>query len=136
VIKCKYALCAQKVIRDADLNTVSAISFMEELNLGAVPGILPSLEALFVFVREAQDNANPNVVLRFTQGGKTLHELPISVDFQGNLITRAIIRLGNFPITAMGVLRVEAVLTGSNETLGFWEISVNPVAPAARATNA
>lgn len=127
MIKCLLAVCAQSVLRDADTNTVSIISILEELNLPSVPGILASLTAVFFLQREPADADRQEMIVRVAFADQSIQDFPVTVDFQGKLRSRAFVTIGGLPITGPGILKVGLAASGSNQLLAVWDVCVNVI---------
>jgi hypothetical protein len=57
--------------------------------------------------------------------GQESQKFPVSVDFQGKTVTRALITLAGVVIMQPGIFRAEIALRDKQETLGSWDIYVN-----------
>jgi hypothetical protein len=136
MIRCILAVCAQQVIRDADTNTVSIISLIDEMQVLTLPAMLTSLDALFLLARDVNDSERPNLVLRVKLNDTAIHEFPLDADFQGKPRTRSFVRMGGLPVTGFGTLRIGVASAGAADFLGYWDIVVSTISPpVARVVN-
>lgn len=123
MITSEYTICAERVIRDAETNSISAIGVLEEINAEAFPVIVPQVGLLFVLIR---DQADPNEIetqVSVRIGENVLFNAPFQVRFQGARRTRAIIVLQGLVIPNPG--RVAFRLRWNEHTLGEWHTDAN-----------
>lgn len=129
-MRCTLAACAQSLIRDADSNTVSLVSLIEEFNVPGLPGVLASLNTLFILDRDEGDDDRNEMVLRISNENQPPYqEFPVTVDFEGKNRTRAVVRMGGLPINSPGKLRIGIAFQDAEDLLGWWDISVMVTGP-------
>lgn len=129
MMRCLLAACAEQVIRNADTNTVSIISIIEELTIPRLPGVLVALNAFFFLERDPADPENPACIIRLKLDDQLLQEFPANANFQGKLRTRAFVTIGNIVISGPGVLSVSIAEANQQDPLGTWPIRVTLTAP-------
>lgn len=108
MINCRFAVCAERVIRDAESNNLTLVNICEELTAHGFPFFVQRLDFCFMLSREAGDpGALTDVRFKLTVGNQLLHENTIPVNFDGRLRTRSILSLGGLVIPLPGELRAE-----------------------------
>lgn len=129
-LRCTLSGCAQMVMRDADSNTLSLISMIEEINVPGLPGMI-GLSGVFFLERDmATDPDHVELVLRVTLAGVSVGEFPIAADFAGKAKGRVVVHAGGIPLISTGVLRFAIGRPGAPaHPLGFWDIDVKTAGP-------
>ena len=137
MIQCLMATCAEQLIRNAETNTVSIISMIEEISVPRLPGVILALNAFFLLERAADDPESPECIVRLKLDDQVLQEFPAAANFQGKLRTRAFVTIGNVALPGPGEFSVSIARAGEQEALGSWRIKVSVIAQATAAvTNA
>jgi hypothetical protein len=111
-------LCAERVVRDAERNSVSLIDLIEILQPARYPAVLPTFTALGVFERAAADASAVELVLSIRQDSDELLRFPFSIDFQNARRTRAITHVEACTVPRAGACRT-AFLLGDRELCGY-----------------
>lgn len=106
MLRVKYALCAEGIVRDATTNSITAYNILEEVNAIGFPVVMPRLAIVVAVERESTDSSQQSARLRITLGDHELLSHALSLDFQEKLINRAIISLQGLVIPAAGTLVV------------------------------
>lgn len=122
MIRCRLAVCAESVVRDASTNNVSALNILEMVSAHKFPILVPKLFALFMLVREQGDSETPTCSMSVSVSGEQLNAFPINVNFQGKLRNRVIAEINGLVIPKPGILRVSIII--ENQESGWWEIEV------------
>ena len=125
MLKCRLAVVADSVVRDADSNYVSIFNVFEEVNSFGFPLALNKFYALFMLTRQATDTEQYDGRLRMTLAGVQLTDVPLRFDFQGKVNTRVMAQLNGLIIPAPGILRT-SLFIGADE-IGHWETAVSLV---------
>ena len=125
MIRTQYAICAERVVRDANSNTVSIFEVVEEIQSPGFPRLVPMIMAVWVLERDAGDPQQPPAALRLIHNGAELHRTDLTVDFQDVNRTRAFVRLGGLVLPGPGTLRFSFLLDG--EERAFYNIEVRQV---------
>ncbi len=112
MIKCKLALCADRVIRDADTETISAVAIFEAITI-QFPALLGRLSCLFVLARDEPDPETFDGLFRLNLESNQIFASQVHVDFQGKLRNRVTINILGVPLQTPGTLRAELVRDGS-----------------------
>ena len=122
------AICADRVIRDAESEQISAIALFEGIRV-QLPSLLARLSCLFILARTQEEPNQFDARFRLTLGGSQIIDQQIHVDFQDKYRTRVIVTLLGVPLPNSGVLRAELLLDGS--LLSTYEFPVEQGAPPA-----
>lgn len=122
MISCTLLLGAKGVIRDADSNTISIFSIIEEIGAAGFPLFVQNFAVLAVFRRKPDDEELHDPIIRFTLGNDRILESPVAVNFQKKLRSRNIINVQGLVLSNPGVLTLE--VRNDGRRLARYEISV------------
>lgn len=125
MITLQYALAAQRLVRDAQTNSVSAFDILEELQSPSFPLMLQRLDAIAVFEREEGDPRKPKSTVSVKLDTKLLFEGDLTVDFDNVLRTRSFLSFAGLVIPGPGTINIEFIVAG--EKKGFVNIPVQAV---------
>ena len=81
-MKMKVLLCAQGVVRDAENRLISVFNLFEELNVVALPILVPQMDILALLEREEGDEQQQEILFRVSVGDNGLISQTMSIDFQ------------------------------------------------------
>lgn len=126
MLRVKYALCAEGIVRDAATNSITAYNILEEVNAIGFPVVMPRLAIVVVVERGATDSAKQNARLRITLGDHELFSHELGLDFQEKFVSRAIISLQGLVIPAAGMLAVAFSAEEASVTISLPVQSVSP----------
>lgn len=112
MIRLRYTLCAEKIVRDADSNMVSAFDIVEEIQSPGFPRLVIRLMAILVLERDPGDPQRPPAEVVLSLNGKEIHKAALNVDFQGVNRTRAIVTLGGLVLTEPGQFKISYFVAG------------------------
>ena len=104
-------LCADRVIRDAETNSISVINILEEITPEGLPLIIPRVTIFALLHRNKEED--PSLIkctFRIGVGDNTLLEGELNVDFQDKERNRTIINIGGLVISTSGMLEVSLFL--------------------------
>ncbi len=125
MIRLKFLLGAESVIRDSQTGLISAINIFTDFSPVGFPALIYRLSTLALFTR---DDGDPNVLvylLKIFLDEQNLHEQEISVNFQDKHRMNSIVVFSGLPIPQPGMLRFEIWM--ENTSIGQFTITVNPV---------
>lgn len=120
MISCVLGICADTILIDAALNSLSIVNVYEEISPESFPIVLPRIAAVFELIREQADPERGDGVITFSLGERELMRAPQNIDFQGKLRIRTVVAVHNLIIAGPGLLRVQFVLAGN--PLCHWDI--------------
>jgi len=98
-------LCADRVIRDAQSNSISVINIFEEIKPEGLP-LFISRFMVFVLLKRKTDE-DPSKIrckLRIAIGSNNLLEHVLNIDFQDKKRNRTIVNIGGLVIPSSGIL--------------------------------
>lgn len=128
MIRCPVAVCADRIIRDAESNNISVIHVIDRMRTPTLPNVFPRLSFYFHLVRNPEED--PNEIagnLRLAVDDELLGEYEMDVDFEGQTTHRVTGVLKGLPIPQPGTLSA-ALFIGEEEEdvdeVGRWEIRV------------
>lgn len=107
MITSAICLFAEQVIRDSESNKISAINILDGIKSDAFPVFIPSLVFYAVFKKEPAEPQIVDVMFILTGNGREILRQPHRIDFQNELLCRAIIRVIGFIIVAPGTTKGE-----------------------------
>lgn len=120
MITSKYVLCAERVIRDADTNSVSIIDVLDEIQTPGFPRLIPRIMAVWVLERDSlEDTQQPAASFHILLNDEELHQGDLNVDFQGVLRTRSFLTLGGLVIPGPGTLTMSFRIE-EEEVASYW----------------
>jgi len=122
-MKTLISLCCDDIIRDAETNSISIHSIIEEITGEGFPLVLPRFCIFYLFEKENGDVNSKAHTLIISLDEKEVHRLPITVDFQDKGRSRNIIKIGGFAFLNPGSLKIE--LKFEDQLLSFIELPVN-----------
>lgn len=102
MLKTRYALCASRVIRDAEENRISAIDLLEDIAVAAFPIVIPRLSLVISVSREDGDAETYEGSISIRMNDEVLMTTPLQIDFQGGVATRATVVIGGLQLPAPG----------------------------------
>ena len=118
-------LC-ENIVRDAETNTISLISIIEQLNSPAFPLFLHKVGALIVLIRDEGDPDQTQMTMRLLIEEREVFSNNVQVGFQGRSQTRAIFRFNGIIIPNPGQARIE--FTIDEQVVGSWPFVINNIA--------
>lgn len=123
MIRCKLAVCADSVVRDAQSNLVSVFNIAETINAQFFPVGLTRLSSLFILTREPGDPERNEVVFSVTfDGAPLLPPTTLPANFTGSgLISRQVVSIQGLLVPKAGNVHV-AISAGGTE-LGSWDVA-------------
>jgi Family of unknown function (DUF6941) len=127
MIESKLALCAHKIIRDAETNAISIIELIENIGARRFPIIVPQLTCLFRLVRAPSDSEQVDCIVTLSLGNNELLRQPVRVDFQRKVTTRVILNLIGVPFMTTGSVKIQ--LSIGDQLVGFSEFEVSQTGP-------
>ena len=102
MIRSQYALCANRVIRDADENRISVIDLLDYMTVASFPIVLPRLSLIWALSRDEGDAEKYQAVVVLRLNEQTLLRTELEVNFQGSLSTRVTAVIGGLVLPAPG----------------------------------
>jgi hypothetical protein len=118
--------CARSAAVDRFSNQVSIFELLEDLIPVGYPLWLPSMVAVVVLARTADEAEDYPCDIDCTLGGNLLLRHTLQVSFQGGLRSRQIVTINGIPIETPGTLAVR--LTGKGISPAEYAIEFRPVA--------
>lgn len=115
MIELQYAIAAQRLVRDAQTNTISAFDILEEIQSPTFPLLLQRLDAVAVFERTADDPQRPRATVTVKLDEDTIFSGDMTVDFDKVLRTRSLLSFAGMVIQRPGVLFIEFTVQGENK---------------------
>lgn len=115
-------LCAEGVIRDAETNALSVFNILENIRPAGYPILIQHNDILTILERLPEDADRSEGSMRVTLGDIEIAALPISLDFQGKLILRSIVKLHGLVLPNPGVLTFNLML--ADRTLNTYRITI------------
>jgi len=111
MITSSLMLCADRVIRDAETNNISAIGILEAITPEGLPMFIPRIMILaFLHRNKEEDPSKIKCTFRIEIGDNKLLEHELVVDFQDKERNRTIINVGGLAISTNGMLEVSLFL--------------------------
>jgi hypothetical protein len=102
-------LAARGIIRDATTNNVSVFSILEQFNAAGFPVVVPNVECLVVWQREAGDDALVPLTLKVMNNNVELASADVTVEFGQAQRHRTMVTFNAIVIREPGNLRFEFV---------------------------
>jgi len=121
-MRCQFAACANRIVRDVDTDTVSLIDLAESTLVPMFPIVMPELACLFILQREEGDKREIDGMAVLTLSGEEIFKAPITINFNGKSRFRQILTLAGIVLPHPGVLKL-ALVVGDREQ-GSREIDV------------
>ena len=104
-------LCADRVIRDAETNSISVINILEEITPEGLPLFIPRVMIFALLHRnKEEDPSQIKCTLRIGIGDNKLLERELDIDFQDKGRNRTIINIGGLVISTNGILEASLFL--------------------------
>ena len=122
LIHVKAMLCAESVIRDAQMGSISLINLVTHLTIDEFPSTLTKLSVFALLEREEGDPAKPScsVELRLPNGQG--EKVPLALDFGAGTQSQIIMVGQGLPIMAPG--EIVATIRIDDAALASWTILV------------
>jgi hypothetical protein len=127
MIRVKYSLCCETVVRDADNNCLTVVNILEDIRAAGFPLGLGRLTSLFALERNADDPAEYQLSLRATLDARELSRAPVNLNFGPSLVTRSVATFMGFLIPNPGVLSFQ--LYQGEESIARYDIRCEAAAP-------
>jgi hypothetical protein len=125
MITSSLMLCADRVIRDAETNNISAIGILEEITPEGLPLFIPRVMIFALLHRDKEEDPSQiECTLRIIIGDNKLLERKLVVDFKDTGRNRTIINVGGLVISTNGMLEVSLFL--EERLLNQFKFIVNP----------
>jgi hypothetical protein len=128
MITVPFCLFSEQIIRDAETNKMSVVNILDGILAASFPVIIPILVFFVEFRKDPGDPQIVDVTFHFSVNGNEVLRQPHRVDFQNQLLCRAITRILVFPINGPGIVKGE-VKTVDAKTIGSFEFSVADIQP-------
>jgi hypothetical protein len=125
MINCDVALGAERLIRDAENDTISVIGLLEGIGAAGFPLAMQKIAFFFRLTRESGDPAQLELTIRISLGENELTSASVRADFQEKMRTRIILNV--MPLLLPGPGTVSAQLSMGDRTLGHYEFIVTQV---------
>lgn len=122
-MKTLISLCCDDIIRDAETNSISIHSIVEEISGEGFPMVFPRFCIFYLFQKETGDINSKGHTLIISLDEKELHKLPLIIDFQEKEKCRNIIKIGGFAFLNPGMLKIE--LKDEDRLLSLIELKVS-----------
>ena len=121
----KLFLCADSASIDSRQNTISAFHILEQINAPGFPVVVPRIAVVMLASREQNDPSVVELHLQILLGVQQLFDGPVPINFNQQLLTRAIIDLQGLLLPGPGELRL--LLKEADDVLESWAVVVNQV---------
>ena len=112
MVRNKLFCVAEGASIDEQTKVTSIFAILEYIQASSFPIFLQHATAVAFFERESNDPAVLQGRFDVTLNGQSVVGKPVTIDFQGKLRTRLIVRIQNIPIPGPGTLRFTMALTG------------------------
>jgi hypothetical protein len=112
MIRPKLCFAAEGVVRDVDLNTISAYNIMEGFVAVSYPLLMQRAVFFVLWEREANDPQQANGRFRFLLDNDELIASELRIDFQNNPRTRSVVRINGMVVPQAGLLHFRIDLEG------------------------
>ncbi|HSZ07829.1 MAG TPA: hypothetical protein VK794_04795 [Steroidobacteraceae bacterium] len=103
---------------------------MDGVQVPALPAMLSSMACVFVLARESTDEEKLEITLSAGMVGGEFQKFPVTVDFQGKLLARALVAIAGIVLMQVGVFRAMISLRDSTDALGTWDIPITLLSSA------
>ncbi|MBC8205036.1 hypothetical protein ISS30_09610 [bacterium] len=118
----KLLLCAEGVIRDAEINTISIYNIIEELNSPGFPLFLQKMYIFSLLERDPKDPSEIECKIKLINNENQLQEIDIKADFKDKKRHRFILRIDGLVLQSPGNLI--AIVEKECEELGRYTIEL------------
>src|SRR5688572_5906055 len=106
MIQPKLAVSAEAIIRDAETNTISVFSIIEEISAASFPIGIPKLSTLFLLERDQGDPEHIDAIILLSLNDKEIGQATIHSNFEGKLRTRLILVAQGVVIEEPGIFTI------------------------------
>lgn len=123
-------LAARAVIRDAQTNSISVFNIVEQITPQALPALIPDVAVVAFFWREAHDDAQADIPIRFRAVNNLREILTIntSINFRDTNLHRSIVTITPLLIHEPGF--VEFTFARDNNVLASYRVEITPAVQA------
>ncbi|MCI0488618.1 MAG: hypothetical protein L0229_18680 [Blastocatellia bacterium] len=125
MIKSKVVICAEKVIRDAETNSVSIINLIEGINAQAFPVLIPGVSVFGLFEKDKDDPTRFKSKLDIVHNKSIIFSTTSTLDFEDKQRTRFIVSISGLIISDPGSL--EFIFYRDKGRVGSYQFNVNLV---------
>ena len=123
MLRCKLAVCGDRVIQDAVLGNASIIHIIDRIAAEGFPVLVPRLACLFLLARDDRDEASyADGEVNIFLGEERIVGGPTPVDFQSGYLHRQVVTIEGLIVPKPGTLR--AVVSVGGAELGSFDIPV------------
>jgi hypothetical protein len=111
MISSRYAICATRIIQDANENKMTLVDVLEELGSPGYPLVLPRTSFVWVLTREPGDPSEYGGAIVVRQRDRELGRFRIAVNFQQALFARTVLVVGGLVVPEAGRIAVTFEIT-------------------------
>lgn len=104
MIRTVSLICASRIIRDATDNRISAIDMFDDTVIQGFPIVFPRTSILWLLERSQEDSAQTQGTLSVSLNNAVLQDIPVNINFQDKMRTRAIVLIGGLVLQNPGRL--------------------------------
>ncbi len=125
MLECFVCLAAKGVVRDAETNTISVFSILEQIGAVGFPFIFQELGVLALWRRSQEDPSSFDLVFSITNNNTRLgQETTVRIAFEQGTVHRSIITLQGVVVAEPGELRFSFSQNGAQ--VATYAIVVRP----------
>ena len=128
MIKTNFVLCANRIIRDATDNRISAIDILDSFPAHGFPIVFPRTSMLWVLERDQDDVSQIEGSISVTLGDSLIQTFAIPINFQDQLRTRAILVIAGMSVNGPGRLSFAFHRPGLQAPDAVYSIEITAVA--------